>query len=84
MSAKTSVERNSGTTHRPIEVLVGNDGSTDWTAEVMADFGAPVRLGRKPSGVTSPGRAIAFATSVNRVFQRLGTLANTRDAWMTK
>jgi glycosyltransferase involved in cell wall biosynthesis len=63
-TVRRAVESCLSQTHPPIEVLVVDDGSTDGTAEVVADFGAPVCLERKQNG--GPASARNYAAQMAR------------------
>ena len=51
-----AVESALAQTHKPLEVLVVDDGSTDRTAEIVAAMPPPVRLIRKENGGPASAR----------------------------
>ncbi len=67
-----------GQTHRPIEVVVVDDGSTDETAAVVSSFGAAVRYVRQKNS----GAAAARNLGIERSSGEFVALLDADDLWL--
>ncbi len=57
---KEALESIRAQTYRPLEIIVADDGSTDGTAAVVADYGAQVRYLRQPTAGPSATRNLGL------------------------
>jgi glycosyltransferase involved in cell wall biosynthesis len=67
-----------GQTHRPLEVIVVDDGSKDASAKLAQSFGPPVRVIRQPN----EGESVARNRGVNEAAGDWIAFLDADDAWM--